>query len=62
MLFIGGNVIVFLADIGGSKVRLGVEAPKEVFVHRKEGIRYYLKNQSEVITEVLTEVFKNATM
>ena len=33
---IGEEVEVFIVDIRGDKVRLGISAPKSVVVHRKE--------------------------
>lgn len=33
---IAGNVVITVVDIRGDKVRLGVEAPADVSVHRKE--------------------------
>ena len=35
-IVIGENIIVTVVEIRGDKVRLGVEAPKEVSVHRQE--------------------------
>jgi carbon storage regulator len=35
-IIIGDNVIITVIDIRGDKVRLGIEAPKEVPVHRQE--------------------------
>jgi carbon storage regulator len=35
-IVIGDTIIVTIVDIRGDKVRLGVEAPKEVPVHRRE--------------------------
>ena len=35
-ILIGDNVVVTVVDIRGDKVRLGVECPKEVPVHRRE--------------------------
>lgn len=33
---IGPHIIVTILGVKGSKVRLGIEAPKDVAVHRKE--------------------------
>ena len=35
-LVIRDNIVVTVVDLGNGKVRLGVEAPREVPVHRKE--------------------------
>lgn len=35
-IIIGENVVVTIVDIRGDKVRLGIEAPAEMPVHRKE--------------------------
>lgn len=35
-IIIGDNVVITVVDIRGDKVRLGIEAPKEVPVHRQE--------------------------
>ncbi len=35
-IVINGNVTVTVVDIHGGKVRLGIEAPPEVPVHRRE--------------------------
>jgi len=35
-IIIGDNVVVTIVDIRGDKVRLGVDAPTEVPVHRRE--------------------------
>ena len=35
-IMIGDKVVVTIVDIRGDKVRLGIEAPEEVPVHRQE--------------------------
>jgi carbon storage regulator len=33
---IGDNVVITIVDIRGDKVRLGIQAPEEIPVHRQE--------------------------
>ena len=35
-IIIGDNVVITVVDVRGDKVKLGIEAPKEVPVHRRE--------------------------
>jgi carbon storage regulator len=35
-IMIGDKVVITIVDIRGDKVRLGIEAPEEVPVHRQE--------------------------
>ena len=44
-IVIGDNIEVTVADVRGNKVRLGINAPKDVSVHRKE---VYEEIQSEI--------------
>lgn len=36
VICIGDNIKITIVDIRGDKVRVGIEAPKELPVHRKE--------------------------
>jgi carbon storage regulator len=36
VIVIGGNITITVVEIRGDKVRLGIDAPREVTVHRKE--------------------------
>jgi carbon storage regulator len=35
-LIIGDDIIITVTDIDGNRVRIGVDAPKDVSVHRRE--------------------------
>ena len=35
-IMIGDNVMITIVDIRGDKVRLGIDAPQEITVHRQE--------------------------
>lgn len=42
---IGTDIVLTVVDIRGDKVRLGIEAPKEVAVHRAEVFRAIEREQ-----------------
>lgn len=48
-IVIGDNVVITIVEIRGDKVRLGIEAPKEVPVHREE---IYKAIQNEKVGEL----------
>ena len=35
-IIIGDNVVITVVDVRGDKVKLGIDAPKEIPVHRQE--------------------------
>ena len=35
-IIIGDNVVITIVDIRGDKVKLGIDAPREISVHRRE--------------------------
>lgn len=43
-IVINGNILIKILNINGNQVRIGINAPKEVSVHRKE---IYLKIKNE---------------
>lgn len=44
---IGDNVEITIVDVRGDKVRLGITAPKEIPVHRREVYEAIKKEQAE---------------
>jgi len=55
---IGDDVVITVVDIRGDKVRLGVEAPKEIPVHRREV--YDAIKKEQVKNETLGQVPKDS--
>lgn len=47
-VIVGDNVRIAVLDIRGNQVRLGVEAPREVTVHREEVYRRIAEEQGNV--------------
>lgn len=46
-IIISDNIAIMIVDIQGDKVRLGIEAPREVSVHREEVYQAIQKKQTE---------------
>ena len=47
-IVIGDGIIVTVVEIRGDKVRLGIEAPRDVSVHRQEVVMAMRKAQTEI--------------
>ena len=62
-IMIGDNVVVTIVDIRGDKVRLGIDAPKEIPVHRQEvyeAIRRENENAAKIQPEDTATLRPNA--
>ena len=49
-IIIGDNISIMIVDIQGDKVRLGIDAPREVTVHREEVYQAIRNKQQEPVT------------
>ena len=47
-IMIGDNIEITIVDVRGDKVRLGINAPKEISVHRREIFDAIQKENSEI--------------
>ena len=54
-IMIGDNVVIKVVDIRGDKVRIGIEAPPEVAVHRQEVYDAIRNEQSAGASETVDE-------
>lgn len=46
-IVIGDNITIMVIEIRGDKVRLGIDAPKEITVHRQEVYEAIRKEQGQ---------------
>ena len=51
-IIIGDNITIMVIEIRGDKVRLGIEAPREVTVHRQEVYEAIQREQQEQQTGI----------
>jgi carbon storage regulator len=53
-IIIGDNIVVTIVDVRGDKVRLGIEAPREVSVHRRE-VYEAIQRENQQASQIRTE-------
>ncbi len=58
-IMIGDEIEITIVDIRGDKVRLGINAPREVQVHRKE-VYEAIRAENAESTEVQVDDLRNA--
>lgn len=57
-IIIGDNIIITVVDIRGDKVRLGIEAPSEIPVHRRE-VYEAIQRENRRAAQLRTEEARN---
>jgi carbon storage regulator len=55
-IMIGDNIEITVVDIRGDKVRLGINAPRDVKVHRKEIYDAIQREKTEARTSSISDV------
>ena len=61
-IYIGDDIIITLLEIKGSQVKLGIDAPKHVNIHRHEVYEKIIKANLESSDVLDVDLFKAATM
>jgi carbon storage regulator len=59
-ILIGDNIVITIVDIRGDKVRIGVEAPAHVPVHRQEIVEALQRHEAEQKRQAAEEAAKKA--
>ena len=49
-IMVGDNVEITIVDVRGDKVRLGITAPREIAVHRKEVFEAIKREEAEKLS------------
>ena len=59
-IYIGDDIVVTVVDIRGDRVRIGVQAPSDVSVHRQE-VYEAIKNESKVLDSTPRKTERSST-
>ena len=51
-IIIGDNIVITIIEVRGDKVRIGIDAPKEVTVHREEIYEAIKREKGNGLSEV----------
>lgn len=57
-IVIGDNISIMVVEIRGDKVRLGIEAPRDISVHRREVYEAIKRKESEHDSDASAETLK----
>ena len=58
-IIIGDNVVITVVDVRGDKVRLGIDAPTEIPVHRRE-VYEAIQRENQRASEISTDQARQA--